>query len=107
MNVLREFPNQRCINITIIDDNSIEPLEAFQVSLSSTDRPVIVNAAASVAQVTIIDGDTPLRAPIGLEQSVYVTNENNGSRQVCVVANGLLTQNVTVIIFSQDGSATG
>ena len=107
MNVLREFPNQRCINITIIDDSSGEPLEAFQVSLSSTDRPVIVDATASVAQVTIIDGPAPLRAPIGLEQSVYISNENSGNIRVCVVANGLLTQNVIVVLISQDISATG
>ena len=102
VNVVLEFPAQMCIDITIIDDGLIEPIETFVVSLTSTDSAVIVDIPE--AQVEII---SVLAAPIGLEEPAYTVNENAGQLQVCVIANGTLTEDVEVALLSQEDSATG
>ena len=102
-NVALDFPAQMCIDITIIDDGLVEPPETFIVSLTSTDLAVIVDVPE--AQVVIISDILP--APIGIEEPAYAVLESAGQLEVCVIANGTLTENVEVALLSQEDSATG
>lgn len=92
-----------CVDISIINDALNELPETFLVSLTSTDSAVIVDIPQ--AQVEIISDIAP--APIGLEEATYIVNEGAGQLEVCVIANGSLTEDVTVALLSQDDSAIG
>ena len=46
-----------CVNISTVEDNVLESMEVFTVSLSTSDPGVLVNSTAVDAPVTIIDDD--------------------------------------------------
>lgn len=94
------FPTTSCITININVDSVNEGDESFTVLVTST-SPAVVFGANSEATVTIVD----IREPIGIEFPAYSVMEGEGRVVVCVVANGLLTQNVEIFLLSQDGSA--
>ena len=96
-----DFPSTSCIDIGIIVDNISEGTEFFTVDVSSID-PAVVIGTNNVATVAIVD-DGP--APIGIEFPTYNVGEGAGSVEVCVVALGMLTQDVQIFLLSQNGSA--
>ena len=100
MNELVDFPSTSCLTITIIDDSVVEPDESFTVAVTSSDPAVI--PGDDVATVTISD----VEAPIGIEFSLYEVGEADGFQEVCVVANGLLSQDIEVFLQSRDVSTT-
>ena len=99
VNEMVDFPSTSCLTITIIDDGVVEPDESFTVAVTSSDPAVILGD--DVATVTIAD----VEAPIGIEFPLYEVGEADGFREVCVVANGALSQDVQVVLRSQDISA--
>ena len=96
-----DFPSTNCISITIIDDAVPEPNEFFSVLIFETD-PAAVLGPNNEATVTITDAE----APVGIELPVYTVGEAAGFVEVCVVAQGQLSQDVTVSLLSQDVSTT-
>ena len=100
MNEMVAFPSTSCLTITIIDDGVVEPDESFTVAVTSSDPAVILGD--DVATVTIAD----VEAPIGIEFPLYEVGEADGFQEVCVVANGLLNQNVQLFLLSRDVSTT-
>ena len=96
-----DFPTTNCTTIDIIDDLFTEPTEFFTVSLDSNDPAVVLGDDEAI--VTILDDDDMV--PIGIEFLTYTVGEGNSSVEVCVVADGLLVQNVPFTLVSQDGSA--
>lgn len=102
MNVEIEFPTTSCISLDINDDLVQEPDEYFTLLLTSTDPAVILGD--NEATITILDNDD-IMVPIGIEFPTYDAAEEIGYVEVCVVADGLLTQDVPLFLLSQDDSA--
>ena len=100
MDVEIDFPSTSCVTITINDDVVLEPDESFTVEVTSTDPAVLLGD--NEATVTITDAE----APIGIELPLYVVGEAAGFVEVCVVAQGQLSEDVTVFLLSQDVSTT-
>ena len=96
------FPSTRCISIDINDDALFEPDEMFSVVVSSNDAAA--EFSDDEATVTIREEDA--MEPIGIEFEEYRFREGAIAFQVCVVANGVLTQDVRIFLLSEDGSAT-
>ena len=97
-----DFPSTSCITVTLVTDAVPEPNEIFTVVLSTLDPAVILG---DVAATVLITDDSQL-APIGIEFPIYLVGEADGDIEVCVVADGQLTQSVEVFLLSQDVSAT-
>ena len=98
---LIEFPDTRCITIGINEDSEDEGDESFSLRVT-TDDPAVVFGANSEAIINII---MLQRAAIGIEFATYRVAEEAGMVEVCVVADGFLTENVTIFLLSQDGTA--
>ena len=96
------FPFERCIDIDINDDDILE--------LSDERFSVVVRSSDSAAEFSDDDATVTIReedmVPIGIEFPDYPVGEGDGGVQVCVVANGLLPQNVQIVLRSDDGTAT-
>lgn len=101
VNRIIEFPDTRCITIVINEDSEDEGDESFSLRVTTND-PAVVFGANSEAIINII---MLQRVPIGIEFATYEVAEQSGMVEVCVVANGLLTTNVTIFLLSQDGTA--
>ena len=92
-----------CVDVPIEDDDFIEDLESFTVTLTSGDPDVTFMPPA--APVFIVDDDS---VTIGFEMELYNTAEGDGSLELCaVLLEGALERDVTVTLETQDGSAQG
>lgn len=96
------FPSTRCISIDINNDDAFEPDEIFFVLVSSDDAAVEFSDDEATVRITENDN----MVPIGIERAAYTVEEGDSSVEVCVVANGLLTQDVQIFLLSEDGTAT-
>ena len=90
--------------IAIVDDGDVDPAETFMVNLGGA--PVGVSLNPTSATVTIIDNDVE-PVVIGFSSDTYNVDEDAGGVTLTVeVISGVLTQDVTLIYTTADGSAT-
>ena len=94
---------QMCVDIEILDDSEDENTEVFFVFLDGITGETVSSPLTIV--FILDDDDDDQMVPIGIEFPTYTVGEGEGSVEVCVVADGLLTQNVPLFLLSQDGSA--
>ena len=94
--------NRKCFFLTIIDDMSVEDVESFQLNLSSNDPSIV---ATDSAIVSILDND---QLTLAIELPSYTVLESAGTVEVSVlVSGGELQRDVSIMLNTQDGSATG
>ena len=94
--------NRKCIFLTIIDDFSVEDVESFRLTLSSSDPSVV---ATDSATVSILDNDQLILA---IELPSYTVLESAGAVEVRVlISEGELQRDVSIMLNTQDGSAAG
>ena len=122
-----------CWSIAIENDNLLEGIEAFLVSLSTNDSQVILNP--DQAQVTILENDSKLKAIylhhtpdyttcsqvisycvilfcdaaalIEFERTLYMFSEEDSAAEVCVTLTGSIQVPVSVQIHSNDTAQSG
>ena len=52
-----ECANKSCVNISIVDDETVEKSKTFSISLASTDRRIIVDPDLVDGKVVIMDNE--------------------------------------------------
>lgn len=48
---------KRCVNVTILDDEVVEEVETFKLTLQTSDSAVIFESGSSIATVHIVSDD--------------------------------------------------
>ncbi|XP_065900323.1 adhesion G-protein coupled receptor V1-like [Dysidea avara] len=92
-------------DVPINDDNVFEENEEFLLTIdqSSSLNGVIIGSS-NVAVVTVSDNDAPT---IKFNQSTYNVDEDDGPAQPVLVLSNPSSTDITISVFSTDGSATG
>lgn len=96
-----------CIDFHLIDDEVLESVESFFVTIVvAVPR---VNVGLDTATVRLVDDDGVY---VGLTQSVYTVDENGpegrgGIVDVCVQMRGVIERDVTISLLTEPGDADG
>ena len=94
------------LHIPIIDDDILEPDETFTAIVIIPDSADGVEAGDdSEATVTIANDDEEI--VVSLDPEDYTVNENDGFAVITVKASKPSSEKYTVMINTQDGTATG
>ena len=91
---------KKCIEVSIADDKYVESDESFLVSLNSSDIAVSLSLPVTV---TIINDD---HAVIAFQQSQFTVLESSGQLDLVIELTGFLEKNVSLIVESQDRTAS-
>ena len=116
----------QCVNITIVDEVTLEEDEVFFVSLTSDDPGVVINPPQSLATVVILndDGKAIINQSIliavcvyglfcftvvnvGFELEEYIVNEDENDTLVCADLSGETERAVNVTVLLSSGTAEG
>ena len=92
--------NRLCINVTIVDDFSLEDDETFSLLLTSTDNAVVLGV--NITSVTIIDDDI---VTLELQPSHLIVSESTQQVYVTVELTGSREREVSLMLETTDGSA--
>ncbi|XP_065894203.1 uncharacterized protein [Dysidea avara] len=93
------------LTFSITDDNILEDDETFTLTFDQSsllDGVVVVDP--SQVTVTIVDNDA---VSVSFNQSTYTVNEDEGPAQPVLVLSNPSSSDITVVVISSDGSATG
>eukprot|EP00731_Ephydatia_muelleri_P007287 Em0003g1535a len=94
-----------CVNILIIDDNTVEDLEQLTLELVSTNPLVTVQENVSLITVNITEQPTDY-VVIEMQYSSLSVIESNSTVTVCaVITSGILGKNVTVVMVTHSITA--
>jgi len=100
---------QKTVQLTIADDNTIEPTESFQLQLTNPSQGAAINPAADQITVDIIDSSDS--GQIVFSQDSYQVSEADQSVMIVVErtpspdGNGNLSGTASVTLSSQSGTA--
>ena len=94
--------NLQCLIITVLDDTTMEGIESFKVSLSTTDNAVSI--ASDTTTVFILDDD---RVTIGLEYEEYIVAEHNETITVCAKVDGKFDRDFQIMLTTTPDTAQG
>ncbi len=76
----------RSVNLSLINDNDVEPDETVQISLNNATGGAV--ASNSIATVTIESEDVPPAGSIGFTATSFTVNETQGTATVSVTRTG-------------------
>ena len=92
-----------CVDIFVLDDETVEVNETFSVLLTSSNSAVDIGQNS--ATVAIIDDDT---STVGWSSLSYTVVEDSGSAIVCAeIINGEIARPITVLYTTMDGTTQG
>jgi Calx-beta domain len=94
--------DDKVVSIPVIDDDVDEPVETFHFSLDGARGGTVLRYPAS-ATITIIDDDGPAR--ISFAGADLANYENRGAVRVTIVRSGDATDEASVNVAHEDGTA--
>ena len=114
---------RRSFTIDILDDNIVECIETFKVTISSVTTCGVTIGSVSDTEVRITDDDGTWRfisnvyyikecywsigATVSLSRSQYSVSESDASLSVTITLSSVASEDVLVEVTISDGSATG
>ncbi|XP_065910088.1 uncharacterized protein [Dysidea avara] len=93
------------LNIKLIDDNLLEKVENFNLTIESSSLPIGIFLGKFIeASVVIVDND---ETTINFGQSTYIIDEDNGVLQPVLILSNPSSTNIVIKVKSSDVNATG
>ena len=92
------FGRRPCLDVVILDDEVVEEIETFTVTLS-TSHPDIQILDNNQTIITIFDTDAEVSVPVELSVA-----EDEGTVQVCATLNTYTSVDTTVTLATSDGT---
>lgn len=96
-----------CVNYQLLDDDSLESVESFTVTISTSVPRVIVGH--NVSTVSLVDDDGVYVTLVDGELSVDENGEEGegGEVTMCVKMTGIIEREIEINLFTEEGTATG
>ena len=96
-----------CVQYSLLDDEVLEAVEKFSVTISTTVSRVDVDR--SIATVSLVDNDGVY---VSLVESEVIVEEDGeegegGEVEMCVRMTGIIETEVNILLFTEAGSAEG
>ena len=91
------FDNQPCLDVVILDDEVVEEMETFTVTLSISHPDIQVRDNQAI--IAIFDTDSEVSVPAALSVA-----EDEGTVQVCATLNTYTSVDTTVTLATSDGT---
>ena len=101
-------PQTTCVNYKLLDDDRLESVESFTVTISTSVPRVSVGR--SVATVSLVDDDGVYVSLVDGDLTVDEEGEaegGGGQVPMCVQMTGIIEREIEIILFTEPGTASG